>query len=112
MKSFDYISELKNKTGYSSYKLSEVSGISQSALSQYLNEGRIMDDFACFKIADMLGIDPKIIIAKANVEREKDVEKNEFWQGKVKEYGFISVSYAVLLSFSSFIVGNIVYILC
>ena len=90
MKSFEYIDLAKEKENITSYKLAYKTGISESSLSQYKNKKRVMDDYACFKIAEILCIDPKKIIARANLEREKDEEKKDFWSDRIKEYGFIS----------------------
>ena len=90
MKSHEYIDLAIKKENISKYKLSLKTGISHGAISRYKSEDRIMDDYACFKIAEILCIDPRKIIARANMEREKDEEKREYWLDKVKELGFIS----------------------
>ena len=112
MESRKFIISAKKVLGVSGYGLSKIIGLGSGTLTNYEKGRRVMDDYTAFQLAEILDIDPAKIIAVANMDREKDQFKKEFWQEKVKEYGFISTSYAVLLSFSSFIVGNIVYILC
>ncbi len=97
MKSFEYIDLAKEKEKLTSYKLAQKTGISESSLSQYKNKKRMMDDFACFKIAEILCIDPRKIVARANEEREKDEEKKEFWKDRIKEYGYITLKMQMVI---------------
>lgn len=54
--------------------------IAHNTLSQYKSGERIMDNYACTKIAMILGIDPMDVISAAQVEREKTEEKQLFWR--------------------------------
>ena len=56
-------------------------------------------------------IDPKKVIIDSRLEVEKDDFRREFWQEKVKEYGFISISYALFSAFCSLSGAFIVYIM-
>ena len=99
MKSNEYIKKALKIKKMKPTELALFTGISDAAFSRYLKGSRQMDDYACYRIADILNIDPNKIITLVNSEREKDVEKKEFWKGKVKEYGFTEIGLlAVILS--------------
>lgn len=64
----------------SSYALSKKMGISETNLSRYYSGKSAPDDFACFKIAETLELDPAFVIAKIRAENEKDEKKAEYFR--------------------------------
>ncbi|MTD33916.1 helix-turn-helix domain-containing protein [Paludibacterium denitrificans] len=81
-KSVDYLKAAIEKLGAKSdTKAAQSLEISKQAISQYLNESRVMDDFAAAKVAEALGIHPWEVITLCNAEREKTEERRAFWRG-------------------------------
>lgn len=80
-KTFEFLQDALEKLGdLSDRKKAEQLKISPQALSDYKSGNRVMDDYACIVVAEYLGIDPLEIIAAANMEREKNQAKKDFWQ--------------------------------
>ena len=57
-----------------------------------------MDDYAYIVVAECLGIDPLEIIAAANMEREKNQARRDFWQDFRKKIGQMAVAGLVILT--------------
>lgn len=77
----EYLDKCKEKLGLSStYALAKHWGIGEAVLGNYYNERRTPDDFACFKIAETLSLDPAFVIAKIKAETEKDEKKAEYFR--------------------------------
>lgn len=81
MKQIEYFDECKKKLGISSnYALSKALDLSESRVSDYYKGRHTPDNYACFKIAETLEIDPAIVIAEINAETEKNPRKREFFR--------------------------------
>ncbi len=92
MKSISYLDEAKKVLGIESdYAMAKALGITRSTLSGYRG-GNIMDDFTAAQIAEILEIDPMIVIAAANAEREKG-ERREYWEKISKRLGGIAAGF-------------------
>lgn len=79
-KSIDYLNDALELIGnVSDSKKANRLGIAKQTLSQYKAGQHIMDDYACFMVARILGIDPLTCVSSANYEREKNEEKKQFW---------------------------------
>lgn len=86
-KTTDYLEEARKKMGgISWYQFAIESGITRSALTMYNKKNRVMDNYACTIVADILGVEPMQLITLAEMEREKDKEKKEFWSEKAQKY--------------------------
>ncbi|MDH0340240.1 hypothetical protein [Chromobacterium haemolyticum] len=84
----DYLEEALEKLGnISQSKKAEALGLSKQAMSNYLIGERIMDDFACIMVAKVLGIDGMIVIAAAQMEREKNQARKDVWEDMLKKMG-------------------------
>lgn len=59
--------------------LGKAIGLHRNAVGQYMNGSRVMDDYTALKVAQILGVDPLEVIAAANHERERSIEKREAW---------------------------------
>lgn len=81
MIAIELLDKCKEKLNESSnYGLSKKMGISETNLSRYYSEKSSPDDFACFKIAETLNLDPAFVIAQIRAESEKDVKKAEYFR--------------------------------
>lgn len=96
-KTVDYLGEAKEKTGIKSDNAFALSiGISRQNLSQLKKGERVMEDYCCIKLAEILKINPMEVIAAANYEREKSEEKREFWLNFMKQYARSTAAMALL----------------
>lgn len=77
----EYIKACKTKLNLDTdYKLALHLEISQSDLNFYARGKRLPSVYACFKIAECLGLDPSIIMADIASETEKNPKKREFFK--------------------------------
>lgn len=77
----EFLDDCKKRLGLSStYQLAAAWGMSNQVLGRYYNGERVPDEFACFKIAETLGIDAAYVIAKIKAETEKDPKKAEYFK--------------------------------
>ncbi|NHR04358.1 hypothetical protein HA052_04025 [Chromobacterium haemolyticum] len=92
--SVDYLQEAIEKMGdISQNKKAEKLGIGGNTLSQYMTGARTMDDFACIMVAKVLGIDGMIVIAAAQMEREKNQARKDVWEDLVKKMGALVLAW-------------------
>lgn len=90
--SSDYLREALEKMGdISQNKKAERLGISSSGMSQYMTGKKIMDDFACIMVAKILGIDGMVVIAAAQMEREKNQARKDVWEDLLKKMGALAL---------------------
>lgn len=95
-----YLDEAKAKLGIESdYGMAAWLGVTRAAVSAYRNSARTVDDYAAAKIAEVLEIDPMIVIAAANAEREKDDGKRGYWEKYYKRLGGIAASIIFAVTF-------------
>jgi hypothetical protein len=64
----------------STYKLSQITGITESKLSEIYSGKHIAGIYECFKIAEILEIDPAYVIAEIKSESEKNDKKREYFR--------------------------------
>lgn len=77
----DYINAAKAALGLQSdYAIAKYLGVSKQTASSWKTGRSRIDDYAAVKIAEALKIDPIEVIAVANMEREKDEKRREFWR--------------------------------
>ncbi|PXX51205.1 helix-turn-helix domain-containing protein [Aquitalea magnusonii] len=92
-KSTEYLIEAIEKLGESSKaKAAERLKISRNTIVQYINGERIMDDFACIMVADVLGIQGMEIIAAAQMERETSEDRKRVWEDFRRKLGVMGVA--------------------
>lgn len=81
----DYLDDLAVMTNTGSdYAIAKLLNISTSRLSNYRRKRNAFDDEAAFKAAQLLGLDPMIVIAEANAERAHKEETRQFWRETYK----------------------------
>ncbi|MDD2767386.1 MAG: hypothetical protein PHT19_01550 [Methylococcus sp.] len=77
----DYIEAAKASLGIQSdYALAKWLGVSKATASHWKSGRSTVDDYAAVRIAAELKIDPIEVIAVANLEREKDEKRRDFWR--------------------------------
>lgn len=77
----EFLDDCKKRLGLSStYALAKAWDMSEVVLGRYYKGDRTPDEFACFKIAETLGIDAAYVIAKIKSETEKDPKKAEYFK--------------------------------
>lgn len=98
MNTIEYLDAVKSRSGITSdYALAKVLGVTQAAVSNYrVGRSRIDDDVA-LTIAQLLGINPLIVIAAANAERAKTPEQRARWSGVMEKFS---------ASFNSLLLGR------
>lgn len=74
------------------YKLAIELGINRSTIARMKAGNLHMDDYTAFRLAEVLNIDPRIIIARTRLIKEKNPEKLEFWKEQLKKYTALSDS--------------------
>lgn len=98
-----YIDEAKKKLGIESdYGLAKELGLSRAAVSLWRNGKGSMDDYAATRIAEIIGVNPMIVIAAVNVEKEKTEERKEYWKNFYERLGGIAAT--ILVAFVTLIV--------
>ena len=96
MNTLEYMAACKERLGITSdYALAKKLGLSQTGISNYRTGRSRMDDDVALRVAEILGIDPIVVIAHANAERAKTPEQRARWMGVVEKF---SVSFRSLLS--------------
>jgi len=104
-----YIDECKEALNLKSdSELSLYLGYSRGTVNAWRMGKSCPDDYSAFSIAEIINADPRSLIARIREEYENDTLKKQFWQEKIKEYGYINP----LILGSINIGGILVYILC
>lgn len=87
-----YLNRAKKKLGITTdYQLAKQLGVSRGAVNNYRKKRSTFDEYTAFQIAEILEIDPAIVIANIKAETEKDEFKREFWEEKVRQFGQVAV---------------------
>lgn len=90
--SVDYLKEALEKLGdISQNKKAAALGVTGGGMSQYITGKKIMDDYACIMVAKVLGIDGMIVIAAAQMEREKNQARKDVWEDLLKKMGALAL---------------------
>jgi DNA-binding CsgD family transcriptional regulator len=79
----------------SDYRLAKIIGISASAVSNYRRRGGGFDNATCWRVADILGIDPREVIAAVERDRAKDDSMRKVWEGRLAVLGGKAAALAV-----------------
>jgi transcriptional regulator with XRE-family HTH domain len=81
MNAKEYLNACKTKLNVdSNYKLSKKLEIKDSLINYYTNGERLPDVYACFRIAECLGLNPIEIIADIASESEKNPAKRDYFK--------------------------------
>lgn len=81
MNGIEYLEACKTKCKVdTNYKLAKHLEIPQSEMTFYARGERVPSLYACYKMAECLGIDPALIMADIASETEKNPKKREFFK--------------------------------
>jgi|SRR5438270_6431645 len=87
MKTAEYCAAAKRKLKISSdYELAKRLGVSKQSISNYVNEHRVFDATTAAKIAEILKLDPLVVIADAEIERGTN---DELWRRIAKRVAVV-----------------------
>lgn len=98
MKINELLDATKNAKGIKSDgELARALGVSKQAVSDYYNDKRAPDDYACLKIADAIGMPLDTVIATVKAASEKDETRREAWENYMKRLGGVAASFASII---------------
>lgn len=96
MKTVDYLDAVKRRLGLQSdYALAKALKIAQPTVSSYRAGRTCVDNDVALAIAEILEVNPLVVIAAANAERAKTPEAKARWAGVMEKF---SASFKTLLS--------------
>lgn len=89
MNSYEWIKRVKDELELASdNKAALVIGISRASVSMHKSgKAKTLNDDQCMTVAELLGIDPGIVIADQHMERAKDPEQRKVWEHFLKMAG-------------------------
>lgn len=97
MESLKYLNMARALTTTGSdYKLAQLLGISENAVNQYRLKRRVMDDFTCLRLSELLSEPLEVIVAAANYDREQDDERKKAWARHMRKSVALWMSAALL----------------
>lgn len=95
MKIKELLDSVKHAAGISTDgELARKLDVSKQSVSDYYKGTRAPDDFACLKIAEVLGKPLDTVIATVKAATEKDEKRREAWENYMKRLGGIAASFA------------------
>jgi hypothetical protein len=74
---FEQLMAEKNVTAYGAGKLV---GLTPNAAYSYISGRRAFDPYTATRVAELLGVEPVLVIASAEAERAKDSERRAYWE--------------------------------
>ena len=96
MNTVDYLRAVKTRCGISSdYALAARLGVTRSAVSKMQKGEVAFSDDVALTVAELLEVNPLVVIAAANAERAKTDEQKARWTGLMEKF---SASFNTLLS--------------
>jgi transcriptional regulator with XRE-family HTH domain len=95
MNTLEYLQAVKTRLGISSdYALAMRLGITRSAVSKFQQGKGIFGDDVALTVAQILDLNPLVVIAQANAERSNTPEMRDRWMGVMEKF---STSFNLLL---------------
>lgn len=87
MDTLEYLAACKKRLGIESdYALAKALGVSQTGISNYRTGRSRIDDNVALTIAQILGVNPLVVIAQANAERARTPELRAKWLGIIEDF--------------------------
>ena len=80
MKSVKYLNDLSEMTGMNDSQLAKALSLSHAAISHYKTGRRIMDDETCLAVANLLSVDPILVVAAACIDRAEKTGQRSLWE--------------------------------
>lgn len=86
MNTLEYLNAVKKRLGISSdYALAARLGVTRSAVSKF-QKGHVFGDDVALTVAEILQLNPLVVIAAANAERAKTEEQKARWTGLMEKF--------------------------
>jgi len=109
-KTQEYLAEVRKRTGFSDYKISQEYDINQSNLSKYKSGKSALSETHAWLFASILGLSPAEVVANTKIEQAK-INKNKtklkFWQEQLENLLSSSESLKINIAQTNPIVGDI-----
>jgi hypothetical protein len=87
MNTLEYLQAVKKKLGIESdYALAQRLGITRSAVSSLQLGKSIFGDDVALAVAQILDLNPLVVIAQANAERASTPEMRDRWMGVMEKF--------------------------
>ena len=84
----NFLDAVKSRRGViSDYQLAKIIGVSQQTVSRYRVGKDYLGDSTAIRVAELLEIDPAIVVAAAHAERAKKPEERRVWEGIIQKLG-------------------------
>lgn len=109
-KTKDYLSKVRNKTGFSDYKISQKYSINQSNLSKYKSGKAALSETHAWLFANILNINPAEVVAHTKLEHAKitgSKSKTIFWKEQLEKLANNSKSIKIDIAQINPIVGDL-----
>ena len=84
MKTIDYIETIKKTNNVSYYRIAKMLDVNHSTISGYKNKRRFFDEDTSIKVAELLNINPAIVLADISAERAKKRKTKKIWESIAK----------------------------
>ena len=110
IKTTEYLAMVRNKTGFSDYKISKEYEINQSNLSKYSSGKAALSETHAWLFANILDIDPAEIVANTKLEHaisSGNNSKAKFWQEQLDKIFSESLPIKIQIAQINPIVGDI-----
>jgi len=110
IKTTEYLAMVRDKTGYSDYKIAKEYDINQSNLSKYSSGKAALSETHAWLIANILDIDPAEVVANTKFEHAINTGNNskaKFWQEQLNKIFSESVPIRIQIAQFNPIVGDI-----
>ena len=109
-KTIEYLAMVRDKTGFSDYKIAKNYGINQSNLSKYSSGKAALSETHAWLFANILDIDPAEVVAHTKYEHAINTGKKEkaiFWQEQLNKIFSSSEPIKIQIAQFNAIVGDI-----
>lgn len=92
----EFLDELKaRKGGISDYAVAKILGVTQQTISKYRVGKDYLGDSTAIRVAQLLEIDPAIIIASVHAERSKSEQEKAVWREIFEKLGGVAASVVI-----------------
>nr|WP_314898800.1 hypothetical protein [uncultured Deefgea sp.] len=104
----EYLDEAKEKHKIKSdSELGRTLGASKQSVSDWRVSRSKPDDYACIRLAELVGVNPLEIIAASHIEREADPERAKWWADFSKRHGIKALSVSLIGTSLAFQYSNL-----
>lgn len=95
----EFLDAVKAKHGVASdYALAPILGVTRSAMSKYRQKKDFLGDSTAIRVAELLEIDPLIVVASVHFERSKIDQEKALWKGFLQKLGGLAASVVIALA--------------